>query len=340
MTSDEPSWQQIRLLRAEPPARASNGKRRRVFRAALEQAEEYFVAARRSSLATRPVYAFYGASQGARAVLAAHATDEQWTGRGHGLRSRQTDGPLAHATAQNEDSGLFRSLASTLRSPTLPEAVEFAELFAALPAVIPYSLLPNSILPTPLVLVPHSYNSGFGGRITRATSALAWGLPYRLLESGDDRFSVSTYLADFPTLGDWVLQERSEGRLHMKRDEDAWGTQLTWTMLDSAGSDATRHQFVQRHALTPPHTGDPLYAPPKVGVAAEAMAPLVNWWALLHLLSIVARYEPDRWRSEINVDESASAVALEAMLNAAVHDVPGHLLQALVNPTCWRADPA
>ena len=56
VTSEERSWQQIRLLRAEPLALASKGKRRSVFLAALDQAKELFAAVTRSSLATRPVY--------------------------------------------------------------------------------------------------------------------------------------------------------------------------------------------------------------------------------------------------------------------------------------------
>lgn len=57
--------------------------------------------------------------------------------------------------------------------------------------------------------------------------------------------------------------------------------------------------------------------------------PLMLWWAALHALSMLARYQPDRWTEFIDVDRTESAVAVEYLLNAAVQVVPHLIDQAL-----------
>lgn len=49
---------------------------------------------------------------------------------------------------------------------------------------------------------------------------------------------------------------------------------------------------------------------------------LMTWWAVLHTLSMLARYEPSQWSRHINVDVSQQAVPLESLLEKAVSALP------------------
>ena len=56
--------------------------------------------------------------------------------------------------------------------------------------------------------------------------------------------------------------------------------------------------------------------------------PLVVWWAILFALSMLARYEPDRWTQHTSVASSPEAVPVENLLTSAMSAVPETLLQA------------
>jgi hypothetical protein len=75
LTPPRVAWQMLRTLRSAPPGWVGRGRRRAVFAAAMEQAEQLFGAAADVGPATRPLLAFYGLSQAGRAIAAAsHAT--------------------------------------------------------------------------------------------------------------------------------------------------------------------------------------------------------------------------------------------------------------------------
>ena len=76
----------VRALRASPPGLATDGDRRRVFGAALEQFEQLLRAAEVSGPASAPLPLFYALSQAGRAIAAARMTDPQrWDYFGHGI---------------------------------------------------------------------------------------------------------------------------------------------------------------------------------------------------------------------------------------------------------------
>jgi hypothetical protein len=55
---------------------------------------------------------------------------------------------------------------------------------------------------------------------------------------------------------------------------------------------------------------------------AELMSPLMTWWTLLFGLSIFARYHPEMWAEALDVDQSKTAVPLEAILDSAMSALP------------------
>jgi hypothetical protein len=61
----------------------------------------------------------------------------------------------------------------------------------------------------------------------------------------------------------------------------------------------------------------------------DRVHPLVAWYAVLYVFSMLARYEPVAWRQHLDVDRSPYAVALQRTLDLAIDDVPLLVQQAL-----------
>jgi hypothetical protein len=76
------------------------------------------------------------------------------------------------------------------------------------------------------------------------------------------------------------------------------------------------------------HDGQP-YLIPAVGAARRCLHPLMSWWAVLHTLSMFARYEPSEWARYIAVDSSPFAVPIEELLTTAINVVPRLIAAAI-----------
>lgn len=81
-------------------------ERRRVFAAALEQAEQFLKAAEVVGFATRPVQLFYAVSQAGRAIAAARAR-EPWRIVGHGA-SVKTRTKIGATTVETDTTRAVR----------------------------------------------------------------------------------------------------------------------------------------------------------------------------------------------------------------------------------------
>ena len=68
---------------------------------------------------------------------------------------------------------------------------------------------------------------------------------------------------------------------------------------------------------------------PDVGTAGVAANPIMPWWALLYALSMRARYEPQAWLDDLDVNRNPNAVALERALDLAL-SVPPALVAELL----------
>ena len=130
------SWAALRSYRARPPGRAGEGERREVFCAALEQAEQLFIAAEEIGYGSRPLLAFYGLSQAGRA-LAAAAHADQWILQGHGITANNLSDDLLRVSVQNSgkpgSSGSFVRLAQLLGSGTLTKPVPIVAIWDSIP---------------------------------------------------------------------------------------------------------------------------------------------------------------------------------------------------------------
>jgi hypothetical protein len=116
------AWDALRAMRADPPGRASTGRRRRVFAASLEQSEQLWRASIAVAPAAQPITAFYGLSQAGRALSAALCGSNDWVLSGHGLMidpPAAPPSPVADVVVKDKGTGSFQQMAALLRSPTL-----------------------------------------------------------------------------------------------------------------------------------------------------------------------------------------------------------------------------
>jgi len=73
-------------------------------------------------------------------------------------------------------------------------------------------------------------------------------------------------------------------------------------------------------------------------LGGQRLHPLIAWWAVLYTLSMLARYEPQRWAAMIRVDASPWAVPLEHLLNVALDALPEVIFAALSAPPVVEHD--
>jgi hypothetical protein len=71
------------------------------------------------------------------------------------------------------------------------------------------------------------------------------------------------------------------------------------------------------------------YLFPALGDNARAMHPLLAWWAVLYVLSMVARYEPRAWNEMSSINASVEASPIEHMLETAVIRLPRLVLDVI-----------
>jgi YaaC-like protein len=321
-------WRHLRSLRHDPPGYAASGERRRVFASALEQAEELFTAGADIPYASRPILLFYGLSQAGRAIAAAStsATGNDWRLIGHGITVRNLGqgAPLAELMAIDAGIGSFTQLAPLLRSGSLPNGATTGELWATVPD-LPGTPIAAQGKEYKNVLQLVEVGSG-GGPETDGRSGMitAWiaGLPGRFVGTGNQA-EIASYLAAYPTLagsgppkGSGTATEEAGGTARVYR---VW-----WGTPASTGIDS----FVT--ASTWPYRGDEeRYVYPVLGGSNVPLNPLLAWWAILFVLSMLARYEPASWAKFLDVDSSSDAVRLEAILNEALDTCPQLILHAI-----------
>lgn len=323
-TSSRPSrpavWHQIRALRSRPPGLAGRGDRKRVFGSALEQAEQLFAAAEGAGYASRPILLFYGLSQAGRAIAAASTAADNRSYRlsGHGIKALDLDQrpPLPALTVKDDGAGSFTQLAQLLESVSLPKGAPLGQLWAAIPDLLTTPLDTGSrqyLNVLQLQYIPPLGDDEIPGE-------LAWivGLPER---SGGylkvPEKEIQAILRSYPMLaGNYPLGEK----LWFK------------ARIDYRDRSTVRYW---PHGTYPWESGQPYrddydkWVFPPFDDAGNTLHPLLIWWALLFALSMLARYEPASWTSNLDVDLNPNAVPLEAVLDEALGTCPELILRAI-----------
>jgi hypothetical protein len=315
----------LRALRFAPPGFAGRGARRQVFQAALDQCEQFLVAAHGAGYATRPVQLFYALSQAGRAIVAASPRigNQSWQVTGHGISAKTSAQTVADVTVTAAPAGLMPSVAAALGVECLVprEPVALRELWPLLPEARSAPLVSDAQFPV-LLLLPGSIRNNI---------ADAWlsGIPRQIKEQyGND---VKEYLGRYPALLESMtkLGQPLIGSMYWGGEHDQPRLALRWEPkilpVMCPGIKTTDELCLMTYRST-----DDLVVTPTIGSMATGLHPLLALWAVLLALSSLARYEPASWAKMIDIDRSAEANAIEHILDESLRSLHSVVLNQLV----------
>ncbi|MFB8203124.1 YaaC family protein [Kitasatospora purpeofusca] len=345
-------WDKLRSTRWKPPVPAlSTPDRRRTYVSALQQAEELFRAAEVTGPAAAPLTLFYGLSQAGRAIAAAAVgigeIDDSWKLNGHGIKTRAMEAPFPEVeirTDKEADQGSFTRLSKLLNSPTWGNTpVHLSALWDCLPEAIDTPIGEDERQRrTPIVVVP----DGHPDPHPLATATLNF-LPAWVAEATDTRRALDAYLQAYPDAADYDSYVRSStapdaGPAFAENGNGRFYITAHWTSPDSDAGGPERRAYLR--SLTRTYDGHHLFIPAVAG-APRGIHPLMAWWAVLHALSMLARYQPAQWDQHTDVDSSRYAVPIEGVLTAAIDVVPRLVGEAIDEVSsrpqaCPSAEPA
>ncbi|MBO2461171.1 YaaC family protein [Actinomadura violacea] len=333
MPDAEKTWGRIRATRANPPTPAkSTPERRRTYGTALEQAQQMFHAAEAVGPETQPLLIFYGLSQAGRAIAAASASSiangEGWQLRSHGIQANGLDGPLRDIRVVSGKAGKpssFVRLSEILDSPLLPESAEvrLEDLWDCIPGNNERPLSDDEQHRRMPLFVSQSLHADPHPLL----SVRVVDFPPWVVASSQPRQALDDYLSAFPDVHHYTdflkTSNDPEGDPDfVLRTPGGWGELLMHWLMPSEQSSTVEERLGYLKTMVRPYAGGWWFFP-EVGGAGRSVHPLMAWWAVLHALSMLARYQPDQWMAEINVDEDGSrAVAIEQLLWEARTTVP------------------
>jgi len=342
-------WGWLRGTRWRPPAvAATTPERRKTYISALEQAEQFFRAAAGASPAASPILIFYGLSQAGRAIAAAanSATADRWQLTGHGITQAKGTlaGPLPAVpvyTRKAGNAGSFVRLSELLGSPLWDEgdAIRFAALWDSLPE--------NRLTPledadesrrTPLCVEDrHVYEARETQEPHPLVSVDVCKFPPWVASSPNPTKALDDYLSSFPDARGYHSYVLDPDCRDAKPDftvhrSDGWSElRMNWQVPD--GQIGTPAEQLGFWKTVPRSYGDARYFFPALGANTASLHPLMTWWAVLHTLSMLARYQPAEWSDHIDVDRSRYAVPLESLLNRALEFLP-RLIAYTIDEVC------
>lgn len=357
------SWRHLRASRADPPDLVRSGARRRVYAAALEQAEELWGAAGQVGGSVSPLLLFYALAQGCQAVLAARVpAANAWRALpAHGLTVEPMAGdetkPLGLADISVKDSGrgLFQQVAALVDSDTLPLGASLDALVCAIPEVDDF-IRSEAAAQTPLNVAADP--GFFLGEYLRQGLVVAWVEPFpeslvppsrvsnpRSPEDMPRIDSITAWLEPYPS----ATGERAPSKaVRLNKPSRALGTStpqvaLAWERNVGAPLTFKDRAALLRQVIDYPTGGlwsdDPSgWIIPAVGGNQRPQQPIVGWWAVLFSLSMLARYHPNRWMRMLDLDNSVEAEPLRALLAQAHADLPWLILVEALDANEQLAD--
>jgi hypothetical protein len=139
------------------------------------------------------------------------------------------------------------------------------------------------------------------------------------------RQQLTTFFGQYPGLDGWRL--RTRGPKHPIQYEYS-ATTLTWGVKVTLprGRGVTEEDEFNRRAISY-HGAFEVY--PALNPPGKPAHPFLAWWALLFVLSKLARYQPREWMKLIDLDGHRDAAAIDYLLDEALSAVPELALGAL-----------
>jgi hypothetical protein len=325
------AWTTLRATRWEPPGAAKAAKdRAKTYAVALEQAEQMFRAAASVGQATRPVLSYYGLNQAGRAISAAALAvgNDGWRLSGHGIYAANLGGKLADVAIRCDPAGKgssFARLSQILDSPLWEGAMDLSRFWDSIPETRLAPLVEGRERRVPLYV---EVSAILDDPHPLATTPVVYFPPW-LIDSVNCREDLDLYLSSFPAARRYDSYVRRDGGPNFVRHVDGWGElQMNW-QVRADGTSCTaeaRREFIK--SITRRYCGA-AYFFPAIGGGDRGAHPLMAWWAVLHSLSMLARYQPAEWSAHIDVDRSQHAVSLEVLLQDALTVVPALIAETI-----------
>jgi hypothetical protein len=320
-SSDPDTSFYIRASRAAPPGLAQEDERRSVYSSALVQFEELMGAARAASPQTLPLSLFYALSQAGRAIAAARLEGE-WRLQGHGLESSDLDAEdlcrvrIRTKPTKKRRPDSFSGVCRATGAEPLRGSTTIGELWASLPGL--EKLLPELEERKPL----HVEVLGMGNSpLEDATKVRATVAPLQAKSVSAARKALAKYRCGSEAE---VFDMQHIAPIH-KFTGYGEGVAVWWPSgaTDSHGHWLATGRLAPLDLYTEQHWLRPLLG------GGTPLSDLMTWWALLHALSMLARYEPSAWARALAYDSSYLAAPLAELLRCGVELVPQLVLESL-----------
>jgi YaaC-like Protein len=311
-------WHYLRLTRTRPPGEAGRGHElASIYRSSLQQAEDLMVAAEQTGPSARPLPLFYGLSQAGRAIVTARSGPGH---KRHGLRvpdPQPAESLLSASVAPTRQPGQFQAVAEATGSPGISVAVELGALLACLPELEDEFLIELPKWPRPLPVWPDEDDYAWLDRDNVSTQVV-------FPEAARTAKEVAETLSRYPGAHNrcqLVKAETIMNELPKRPTPSGMGTKVLWGRAD-AGIEIGAPEYRWRGRR---------WVWPAIVEGEDPPSPLLIWWALLFLLSMLARYHPEAWVDALDPDKSRLAVPLERVMAEALEAVPQLVLQAILD---------
>jgi hypothetical protein len=313
----------IRASRATPPGLAERDERRSVYGSALVQFEELMGAARAASPQTLPLSLFYALSQAGRAIAAARLEGE-WRLQGHGLESSNLDAEdlcqvrIKPKPTRKERPDSFSGVSRATRADPMQRSTSVGELWASLPGL--EKLLPELEGRKPLHVEAQDIGNSPLEDVSKVRATVS------PLESKNIS-AAKKALAGYRCGSDIEVFDMRHIAPINRMTAYGDGVAVWWP---SGAKDIQGHfAAIWRVAPVDTYTGQRWLRP---FVGGTALSDPMTWWALLHALSMLARYEPAAWARALAYDSSYLAAPLAELLRSGVELIPQLVLESLYDP--------
>jgi hypothetical protein len=145
--------------------------------------------------------------------------------------------------------------------------------------------------------------------------------------------ALKDFLAHYPAAGPWTLPSEAlgtpladmwfPGQVHHELNMVA----LLWPAPTGPVPPNQNSPSVSERVGAPYFKRTFLF--PALGDNAKPLHPMLAWWAVLYVLSMVARYEPCAWTEMTAINTSVEASSIEHLLETAVIRLPRLILDVI-----------
>lgn len=333
-------WARIRdrrrRLQDTPLAKGSTGRCDSIS-AGLAQFEEQMTAARAVSVVTRPINLFYALEQAGLAIAAAHAQGEYWFSS-HGLKVVDLNADLCDMKVRvdaKQTRGAYGIVSKAVSSGVIESEVSVGALWASLPDLT-FARLPGDyprvtrIIPN-MPFEPWTGNSvgiNFLSTATPTNAMIYFDLSHTPDEATDEW--LQRVLESYPGTEDCVLYREAAGSgSAVEAGTSALSVKISWPYSGKNLTRAETRKFFDEFAPAYRYELDRYLRPSVEGDGKKAPSPLMTWWLLLYVLSMVSRYRPGQWNKLLDLDKSEYAVSLDYALQEAISVLPHLVLEGL-----------